>query len=255
MCYNRSVTESARAARAKAPTPKAEPVATEPPPAAPPPLPEVGNQQPKMVVRPSEPVKPPTSAVNQAAEAKKAAADSRPSPGPADLGRGGKQHQAVQMRLKESASALGFRVVIEKSVLDGAGTVDLVLERSGLAIACEVTVTNTIDYEVGNVARCIKAGFKEIVVVGVNEDKLQKLEAAVRNSLGADVAVMVRYFLPDAFLDYLGKLPLPDASGPKTKTVRGYKVKTVYGQASPEETKSKEDEMIRLMAEMMRRKT
>ena len=208
-----------------------------------------------MVVRPSEPVKPPTSAVNQAAEAKKAAADSRPSPGPADLGRGGKQHQAVQMRLKESASALGFRVVIEKSVLDGAGTVDLVLERSGLAIACEVTVTNTIDYEVGNVARCIKAGFKEIVVVGVNEDKLQKLEAAVRNSLGADVAVMVRYFLPDAFLDYLGKLPLPDASGPKTKTVRGYKVKTVYGQASPEETKSKEDEMIRLMAEMMRRKT
>jgi len=174
---------------------------------------------------------------------------------PADLGRGGKQHQAVQLRIKESASSLGFRVVIEKPVLDGAGTVDLVLERGGDAIACEVTITNTIDYEVRNVTKCIKAGFKHIVLLGVSEDKLQKLEAAVRNSLGAENAALVHYFLPDAFIDYLEKLPVPEPVGPKTKTVRGYKVKTVYEHASPEEVKAKEDEMIRMIAERMRTKT
>lgn len=123
-----------------------------------------------------------------------------------------------------------------------------------MTIACEVTVTNTIDYEVGNVARCIKAGFQQIVVVGVNEDKLQKLKAAVRNSLGPESAVKVQFFLPDDFLDYLRQLPAPAPTGPKTKTVRGFKVKTVYADSSPEEAKEKEDQMIRLIADMMRKK-
>jgi hypothetical protein len=173
---------------------------------------------------------------------------------PAELGKGGKQHQAVQSRIKEGAIALGFRVVIEKPVLDGSGLVDLVLDREETSIACEVTVTNTIDYEVGNVARCIKAGFHQIVVVGVTDDKLQKLKAAVRNSLGPESAIKVQFFLPDEFLDYLRQLPAPAPTGPKTKTVRGYNVKSVYGDASPEEAKEKEDQMIRLIADMMRKK-
>ena len=116
-------------------------------------------------------------------------------------------------------------------------------------------MTNTIDYEVGNVARSLKAGFTQIAVVGVSEEKLGKLEAAVRNSLGAESAARVGYFLPDGFIDYLRKLPAPgEPTGPKTKIVKGYKVRSVYGDVSPEEAKAKEDQMIRLMAEMMRKK-
>lgn len=183
-----------------------------------------------------------------------APAASKASP-PADLGRGGVQHKAVQLRIKDGAASLGFRVFTEKPILDGAGSVDLVLERDGQSIACEITVTTTIDHEIGNVSKCIKAGFKQIALVALNEDKLAKLAAAVKNSLGADAAAGVVFFLPDGLLEYLRAIIPNEKFEPSTKRVRGYKVKTVYEQASPEEAKAKEDEMIQLMAEMMRRKS
>lgn len=173
---------------------------------------------------------------------------------PNDLGRGGAQHQAVQLRIKDGATALGFRVVLEKPVLDGAGMVDLVIEREDFSMACEVTVENTIDYEVKNVLRCMKAGFTRIAVVGVNEAKLGRLEVAVRHSLGPDDSGKVSYFLPDAFLEFLRQLPASGPVAPKTKTVKGYKVKSIYDGSSPEEYKAKEERMIRLISDEMRKK-
>ena len=82
-----------------------------------------------------------------------------------DLGRGGAQHQAIQKRIKEAAESLGFRSVIEKPVLDGEGSVDLWLERTGLAIACEISISTTIDHEVGNVAKCLKAGVPRVAAL------------------------------------------------------------------------------------------
>ena len=33
------------------------------------------------------------------------------------------QHKAIQSRIKDGAEALGFRVIVEKAILDGAGSV------------------------------------------------------------------------------------------------------------------------------------
>ena len=81
-----------------------------------------------------------------------------------DMGRGGAQHQAIQLRIKSAAMDLGFHAVIEKEILDGQGSVDVVLERDEITIACQVCVTTTIDHEVGNVAKCLKAGFQLVAV-------------------------------------------------------------------------------------------
>jgi len=192
--------------------------------------------------------------VNQPTEARRSAPETRQAVPSGNLGRGGAQHKAVQLRIKDGAAGLGFRVHTEKPILDGAGSVDLVLERDGQSLACEITVTTTIDHEIGNVSKCIKAGFLQIVVLALNEDKLGKLASAVRNSLGAESAARVKFFLPDGFLEYLRTISPTERPQPSTKRVRGYKVKTVYEDASPEEVKAKEDEMIKLMGEMMRRK-
>jgi hypothetical protein len=170
----------------------------------------------------------------------------------AELGKGGVQHKAIQLRLKEGAAALGFKAVIEKPVHGGAGLVDLVLMRDGEAIACEVTVTNTIDSEVGNIARCLTAEFTAVAMIGVSESKLAKLAAAVRNSLGAEAAARVKFFLPDAFLEYLRTLAPALPPEPQTKKSLGYKVRTVYEPVSPEAAQRKEAEMIQVIAEMMR---
>jgi len=54
--------------------------------------------------------------------------------------------------MKTAAEALGFRGIIEKEVLGGQGSVDLLLERQDQTIACEISISTTIDHEVGNVA-------------------------------------------------------------------------------------------------------
>ena len=66
----------------------------------------------------------------------------------------------------------------------------------------------TIDHEVGNVAKCLKAGFANVTVIATSEDRLRKLESAVKNSLGAQTNVS--YFLPDQFIAWLESLTLQD---------------------------------------------
>jgi hypothetical protein len=101
----------------------------------------------------------------------------------------------------------------------------------------------------------MKAGFSRIAVIGVSEDKLGKLSAAVANSLGPDKAPCVSYFLPDAFIASLSAMPQSEApSEPAARTRGGRVVKRKVVTLSSEEAKAKEDEALKLMAEMMKNK-
>jgi hypothetical protein len=175
---------------------------------------------------------------------------------PKDLGRGGAQHQAIQKRIKEAAEGLGFRSVIEKPVLDGQGSVDLLLEQDGQAIACEISISTTIDHEVGNVAKCLKAGLPKVAVICLDEERLRKIAAAVFGSLGSESAARVEYYQPDQFIAHLKALPpTPIAATPAApKTHRGYKVKSSFSDLSPEEQKQHEGMAIQSIAEAMKKK-
>jgi hypothetical protein len=172
---------------------------------------------------------------------------------PRDLGRGGEQHKAIQKRIKQAAEELGFRSVIEKPVLDGQGSVDLWLERTGQSIACEISISTTIDHEVGNVAKCLKAGVPKVAVICLDEERLRKIGSAVSGSLGAELAAHVEYFQPDPFIAYLKALK-PSTPQPSETQYGGYKVKRSIPKLSAQEQKQKEDIANRIMAEAIRRK-
>jgi hypothetical protein len=215
-------------------------------------------------IREPEPV--PQAAERKPAEARKATGSEKesmlpearpvvvePEP-PADLGRGGEEHKAIQRRLKEAAAELGWLATIEKPVLQGQGSVDLTLEREGECIAVEVAITTSIDHEVGNVAKCLKAGCPAVAVICLSEERLQRIRMAVEASLGAKAAG-VGYFLPDQFIAYLQALP-PQAAevsdAPKIR--RGYKVKHQLAKLSPEERRHRETAAIQSIKDIMRRK-
>jgi hypothetical protein len=143
--------------------------------------------------------------------------------------------------------------VIEKEVLDGQGSVDLLLERPGQTFACEISITTTIDHEVGNVAKCLKADFPYVAVICVDEERLKKIEAAVAGSLGPDLAARVVYCQPDEFIARLQALPPQVPKAPETR--RGYKIKRSARDLSPEEQRQREEAAIRSIAEAMRKKT
>lgn len=178
----------------------------------------------------------------------------KPTP-PRDLGRGGAQHQAIQQRIKQAAEALSFRSVIEKQILDGQGSVDLLLERGAQTIACEISVSTTIDHEVGNVAKCIKAEFQKIIIICLDGERLKKIARAVAGSLGADSAARVSYYLPDDFIADLKAIAVSAQPPAETqKARRGYQVKRAFTKLSTQEQKQREDEAIQAITESMRRK-
>jgi hypothetical protein len=187
-----------------------------------------------------------------------AATRTPPHPTPAS-GIGGEQHHIVHDRIKAAAHDLGYLATTEAKILDGQGKVDLLLQRSDRVIACEISVTTTIDHEVGNIAKCLEAGFPLVAMIGVDARKLQEIEKAAKTSLGEAAVSRVAYYLPDDFLKCLGDEPQPPSqpqapppSGPVVR--RGYNVKRSYVSLSPEEHSARETVGLKAIAEAMREK-
>ena len=175
-----------------------------------------------------------------------------------DLGRGGVQHQAIQQKLKAIAEELGYRVTVEKSVLDGKGSIDLFLERQEEVIACEINVESTIDYEMGNIAKCLKARLACIAVICPRPDRLSRLEEAVRGCFASTEAANVSFFSPDDFASYLRTTTRDDTAAkipdiPTETRRRGYKVKRSFVEVPPEEAKLREASALKTIAETLRR--
>jgi hypothetical protein len=171
---------------------------------------------------------------------------------PRDLGKGGAQHKAIQQRIKREAEELGFKSTIEQQVLDGQGSADLLLERNGQTIACEISISTTIDHEVRNVVKCLKAGFRKVAVICLDEERLRKIAAAVSGSLGIEAAADVECFQPDQFIGYLQALPI-EAAKEQITVRKGYKVKREIPQLSAAEHKEKDAAMMRALLDTLRR--
>ncbi len=176
---------------------------------------------------------------------------------PADLGKGGAQHRTIQQRIKEAAEDLTFLATIEKRIGDGKESIDVVLERPDLTIACEISVSKAaIDHEVSNVAKCLKAGFAKIAIIALDVPRLQAIESAVLERLGTETRNTVSYWLLDQFVTHLKALPLPAPPAAKQdETIRrGYRVKRLWPTLTPDEHQRKEDAALRVIAEALRKK-
>ena len=177
---------------------------------------------------------------------------SEPEP-PKDLGKGGGQHKAIQQRIKKVAEDLGFRSIIEHPIAGSKEGIDLYLKRGTQEVACEISISTTIDHEVSNAAKCLKAGIATVAMICLDDARLQKIAAAVSGSLGPDASARVMYFKPDAFIEYLKSLPEPP-SQTSEKTYAGYKVKHSLPKLSAEEQKAKEDLAHKLLSEALKKK-
>jgi Type IV secretion-system coupling protein DNA-binding domain len=243
---SRAVTPAPMEAAAVAPPfPKASPPQEAPPTIAPEPLPKIVEAPTPTVsekkISESPPIVPP-----------KAIAPSEPEP-PKDLGKGGGQHKAIQQRFKKVAEDLGFRSIVEHPIAGSKEGIDLFLKRGPQEIACEISISTTIDHEVLNASKCLKAGIATVAMICLDDARLQKIAAAVSGSLGPDVSARVAYFRPDPFIEYLKSLPVPP---PQTseKTYAGYKVKHSLPKLSQEEQQTKEDLAHKLLSEALKKK-
>lgn len=156
------------------------------------------------------------------------------------------------------AESLGFRATIERQLPGTLECTDLLLEREGFTIAVEITVTNTLDYELRNIGKCLRAGVTQVAVVALDAEKIAKLETAAFVSYGDQHRQRLLFFTKDAFIEYLQTLvltsPPPEPESPKPTKHKGWTVKTVSVQITPEEAKEREAAAAKILANASRKK-
>jgi hypothetical protein len=92
----------------------------------------------------------------------------------------------------------GFTVSLETVVLDGHGYVDVLLERDGTRIGCEISVSTRAEHEVGNLTKCLAAGLDFAVLIAFDERTLVEARRLVEVS-----DQRLRFLTPDAFISFL----------------------------------------------------
>ena len=156
-------------------------------------------------------------------------------------GRGGDHHKYLQQLIKRWAEARGYTVAIEKPILDGLGSVDVALEQGSRAIACEISVTTDPQHEVGNVQKCLAAGFELVILISSEKKVLTAARHALVSALSSAQYRQVKFFAPEeafAFIEGLdgakaeNKAASPDASelltAKEVEELLRIDVKTVY---------------------------
>ncbi len=152
------------------------------------------------------------------------------------------EHRDLQKRIKAAAQERGFSATIEKQVLEGKGRVDVALERDGLQIACEVSVTTKVEHERHNIEKCRAAGFIHIWVTSPNAAQLQKLSNALEPTLSPAERECVSFLSESELMAALDDLPR-NTSTSQTK-VLGYTVSTVRMELSEGQTQGRRERLI-----------
>ena len=172
-------------------------------------------------------------------------------PAPVSAGRGGSQHKYLQQLIKRWAESKGYRATIERQILDGLGSVDVSLESDKRKIACEITVSSTPEQELGNIQKCLAAGFGHVVLVSPEKKALANARELVASKLDKETLKQIQFLTPEELFIYIESLEAESAG--KQETVRGYCVKVQYRGLDEEEKKSRKQAISQVILGALKR--
>lgn len=169
-------------------------------------------------------------------------------------GKGGHQHLLIQERIKTAAEAKGFRAILEMPVGGGGATVDVGLVRRDLKVACEISVTTTVDQEIGNIIKSLREGFDIVAMISADERKLASIRIAAEGCLPPEDFSRIQFFIPKQVLAWLDALSEPASAEPDAPPVRsGIPVKRKFKAISEKERLRINEDAFRVLFEEMRK--
>lgn len=160
------------------------------------------------------------------------------------------EHRYLQTLIKRMAESLGYLATIEAPTPDNSGRVDVSLEQGKKKIACEISVTNTKEYEVQNIQKCLSAGYDQVIVCSKNGKHLASIQQLAQKSLTKKVLKQVFFMEPDALSQYLISQAAQSAS--TEKRVKGYRVKVNYAAVDAKNAKQKQQKITDVVVKAMR---
>jgi hypothetical protein len=162
-----------------------------------------------------------------------------------------REHRFIQEFVKNVAEARNFKAIMEEPVNDYAGKVDVSLLRDDLRIACEISVTNTVGYEVQNIQKCLTAGYSLVFMISNDPPHLNAIRSLAVSEIDQSLHNRIFFVSKDNFVSQLDLL-LVQQSQPEEIRSRGYRVKLNY-TGSPD-TSSQQKALKDVILSSLRRK-
>ena len=166
-------------------------------------------------------------------------------PVPSTQGRGGKKHKKLQKKVKDTAESHGFKATIEKRINNGAGHIDVALEKDNLKIACEISVTTSVDHEIANIQKCLDAGYSELVFICDNSDTLETIKGRL-DKLGLndkETCTLISSTMIEKYFSCFSE----NASS----KMFGYNVEARYGSLDTKDAVARENQVHKLIVDAL----
>jgi len=162
-----------------------------------------------------------------------------------------RKHKWLQNNVKIMATQRDFIATIEEVTANG-GRVDIGLKRDNISIAVEISVTNTLDYEVQNIQKCIDAGYTYVFMLSENLVHLKNIRLRANEVLTVEQQKLVNYLIPLNLPSELDKLSVRPSSD--IKKVRGYKVKSNHKDIDSTSAKEKNESLRNIVLSQLKLK-
>jgi len=144
-----------------------------------------------------------------------------------------REHRYLQTFIKKIAEQRGFKASIEEVVENGR--IDVSLLKDSIQIACEIAVSNSVEYEVKNINKCLIASYSLICIISKDEKHLKKIQEKAMNEI--ERKDIIHFFTPNQMTEFLDSLTQKEEN--EVKRIRGYRVKVNYTTVNQAELESK----------------
>ncbi len=131
------------------------------------------------------------------------------------------KHRLLQEYVRTIGLQRGFKATLEDELPNGK-RIDVTLVKDELRIAIEISVTNTIDYEVQNIKKCLEAEYSHIYMISESKVHLKNIAKKAKEIIDKPLLKKVRYLPSQELSQQLDTFTQKKSKN--NKRVRGYRV-------------------------------
>lgn len=172
----------------------------------------------------------------------------KPKPIPREVplpGKGGPDHKRLQETIRRYAEdPCNYRAHTERRV--EGGEIDLLLDWEGKPlIACEISKTNTAEYEIHNLEKCLRQPCEFILFISEEEKKLKRVRELAEARFQPDQLKRIQFCAPNQAMLFIRQESA--RRGVREQTVGGIKSKRVLELLGPQE----EAQLLKMLGEVV----
>lgn len=146
-----------------------------------------------------------------------------------------REHYQLQTLIKKLAQERGFIATLEEPTKDN-GKIDVVLKQNDLTIACEISSTNTVDYEIKNLRKCLKYNATSIVMTSKNAKHLQNIKTKAKKTFIKKELTRIHFLAPKDIPEYLNSIAIFPQQ--QEERIKGFRVVTDIENSTQFDAKS-----------------